>query len=63
MAVGTQQVEGGFRDACAGELLIVDRIVGNPMGEHQVIVISRAVRKRRLPDYDQIEARIVEFRE
>src|SRR5512145_836952 len=47
VAVRTQEVERGILDPRAAELSIVDWIVGNPVGEYQIVSIGGAVAGRR----------------
>src|SRR6266581_1303996 len=61
VAVGTQQIESKSRDPNACELSRVVRIVGNRVDAYKVA--QPFSRRRRLPDDDEVVARIVELLE
>ena len=60
MAVRTQQVKRRSSDLRAGQFPVVRRIVGNHVSAQRVAEVQRPVSRERLPDHDQIEARVVE---
>ena len=61
MAVRTQQVERRPWDPRAVELAIVGGIAGNHEGAQQIAEPRHPARRRRLPDHDQSESRVVEL--
>src|SRR5216684_238076 len=63
VAVRTQQVESRSRDPHACELSGVVRFVGNHVEARKVAESQPFSRRRRLPDDDQVVARVVELLE
>ena len=63
MAVRTQEVERGLGDPGARELPVVGGIARYRMDAQPIAERRQPVRRRRLPDHDQIESRVVEFSE
>src|SRR2546427_2619473 len=63
MAVRTQQIESRSSDPHAGELLRVVRFVGNHVDSQKVAESQPFSRRRRLPEDDQVVARVVELLE
>src|SRR5216117_1308878 len=63
VAVRTQQVESRSRDPHACELSGVVRFVGNHVDAQKVAESQPFSRRRRLPDDDQVVARVVELLE
>lgn len=61
MAVRTQQVERRPRNFHTGQIFLVDGVGGNHVRTQQVAEFRCCVCSLRLPDHDQIEARIVEL--
>jgi len=45
-----------------GTLRIIHGFVGNPVDEHQAVVTRQGVRDGMLPEQDQVETRVIEFR-
>src|SRR5439155_1839590 len=63
VAVRTQQIESRSRDPHACELSGVVRFVGNHVDAQKVAESQPFSRRRRLPDDDQVVARVVELLE
>ena len=63
MTIGAQQIEGWVCDSGTAELFLVCGIVGHAVRDDQSVETFQIVGRRRLPDHDQVEARIVESRE